>query len=149
MTTIFILSLAGAVISAAVGTFWYSNKTPMGRLHMTYLGFDKLSPEEQQQKIALGKSMMGKMYAGQLALSFLTSFATVFIIVESVRNQVPFLLAAGFVVFNWLCFMVPSVGGQVLWGNVDRSIAWKKFFSDITSSLITLLLIALMTSFFV
>ena len=49
MTTILILSLIGAILAAVVGTFWYSDKTPMGKIHMSYLGFDKLSKEEQEK----------------------------------------------------------------------------------------------------
>ena len=95
------------------------------------------------------KPKMAKMYVGQLVLSLLTSFATVFIIIMSVQNGIPFFAAVGFVLFNWLCFMVPIIGSDILWGNVDRTIAWKKFFSDISANLVTLLLIALLTSFFV
>ena len=95
MLTLLLLSLAGAVISAAVGTLWYSNKTPMGKLHLRYLGFDALSAEEQKAKVEEMKPKMVKMYAGQLVLSFLTAFATVFIVVMSVRNGVPLLLALG------------------------------------------------------
>ncbi len=149
MLTLLLLSLAGAVISAAVGTLWYSNKTPMGKLHLRYLGFDALSAEEQKAKVEEMKPKMVKMYAGQLVLSFLTAFATVFIVVMSVRNGVPLLLALGFVAFNWLCFMVPLIGSSILWGNVDREIAWKKFLSDIAANLVTLVLIVLLTSFFV
>lgn len=149
MLSIILLSIVGAVLAAVVGTLWYSNKTPMGRIHMHYLGFDKLSPEEQQNKMQTGKSMMPKMYAGQMILSLLTSFAVVFIITMSVRNGVPFTLALGFVVLNWLCFMVPIIGSGILWSNCDRTIAWKKFFSDIFANLVTLLVIAFLVSFFV
>src|SRR3990167_1536793 len=142
MLTIFFLTLAGVVISIAIGSFWYSMSTPMGRLHMKYLGFDKLSPEEQKQKIEEAKPAMPKVYAGQMLLSLLESFAVVIIITMSMQNGVPFLVALGFVVFNWLCFMVPVNGSQILWGNVERGIAWKKFFSDIMANLVTLLAIA-------
>ncbi len=147
--TLIILSLAGAVLAAVVGTFWYSNATPMGRLHMQYLGFDKLSEEEQKNKIEEAKPMMLKMYLGQMALSFLTSFATVFIVTLSVQNGVPLMMAIGFVIMNWLCFMVPIIGSGILWSNCDRKIAWKKFYSDILSNLVIILLIAFMTSFFI
>ena len=43
--TILLLSLAGVVISVVVGMLWYNPSTPMGRIHMRYLGFDILSPE--------------------------------------------------------------------------------------------------------
>lgn len=149
MITIILLSIAGAIISAIIGTVWYSNATPMGRLHMRYLGFDKLSAEQQQAMMAQGKSMMPKLYAGQMLLSFLTAFATVVIITMSLRGGLSFGTAIGFVAFNWLCFVVPTIGGALLWGNCDRAIVWQKFFSDILYSLVTLTVIAVVTNLFV
>ena len=148
MLSIILLSIFGAVLAAIIGTLWYSNKTPMGKIHMRYLGFNELSPEEQKNKMEMGKSMMPKMYAGQMILSLLTSFSVVFIITMSVRNGVPFTLALGFVIMNWLCFMVPIIGSGILWSNCDRTIAWKKFFSDIFANLVTLIAIAFLASFF-
>lgn len=149
MTTIILLSLAGAVLSAAIGTLWYSDKTPMGKIHLRSVGFDTLSEEERKRKMEEAKPMMPKMYAGQLLLSFLTSFAVVFIIVMSVRNGVSFPMAVGFAVFNWLAFMVPAIGSGIIWGNGDRKIAWQKFFSDSLSNLVTILLIALLAGLLV
>jgi hypothetical protein len=146
--SIVLLTIAGAVIAIAVGTFWYSNATPMGKLHMKYLGFDVLTPEEQKQKMAEGMKMMPKMYAAQIALSLLTSFAVVIIITMSMQNGRSFPMALAFVAFNWLCFIVPTIGGALLWSNVDRSIAWKKFLSDAAHNLTTVILIALLASFF-
>lgn len=148
MLTILLLALVGTIIAAIVGTLWYSNSTPMGKIHMQYLGFDKLTKEEQMKKMEEGKSMMFKMYSAQMALSFLTSLFTVFVVTESIRNGVPTAMAIGFPILSWLCFVVPTVGTGILWSNCDRSIVWKKFFSDIFSNLITILLIALMSSFF-
>jgi hypothetical protein len=147
--TIFLLSLAGAVIAAVIGTIWYSPNTPMGRLHMQSIGFDELSKDEQKKCMEDAQPMMPKMYAGQMILSFLTSFATVLILTMSVENGVSFTMALGFVLMNWLCFMVPVSGSSIIWGNCDRKIALKKFFSDIFSNLTILLVIALLTSFFV
>lgn len=149
MITILLLSLLGAIVAAVVGTFWYSNATPMGKLHMRFLGFDTLSEEEQKKKMEESKPMMPKLYAAQIALSFLTSFAVVFVVTMSVQNGVPLLMAIGFPVFSWLCFTVPAIGSAILWSNCDRQIAWKKFFSDILSSLVTILLIAFVVSLFV
>lgn len=149
MTSIILLSILGAVLSAVVGTIWYSMATPMGRLHMRYLGFDKLTPEEQKAKIAEAKPKMAGMYAGQMALSLLTSFATVFIITMSMRNGLTFWMALGFVLMNWLCFTVPIVGSNILWSNCDRAIAWQKFFSDISANLVTLIVVAGVAGLFV
>ena len=149
MLTILLLSLAGTVIAAILGTVWYSNKTPMGKIHMRYLGFDKLSPEEQKAKMAEAKPKMAKMYAAQMALSFLTAFSVVFVTTMSMKNGLPFSGALGFVMMNWLCFIVPIIGSGILWSNCDRGIAWKKFFSDIAENLVMVVVIAVMASLFV
>ena len=148
MTTIILLSLAGAVISAVIGTFWYSDKTPMGRIHMRYLGMDKLTPEQKQAEIEKAKPTMPKVYGAQFVLSALTSFAVAFIMVMSIRNGVSIWVALGFVAMNWLCFIVPTIGSSILWGNCDRAIAWKKFFSEIACNLVTLMLVGLLASLF-
>lgn len=83
LTTVLLLALAGTVIAMIIGTFWYMPNTPMGKLHMQYLGFDKLSPEEQQQKIAAAKPTMWKLYGVQMVLSFLTAAFVVFVVTLS------------------------------------------------------------------
>ena len=148
MTPIILLSLAGVVISVVVGTLWYMPGTPMGKVHMQYLGFDKLSLEEQQQKIAEAKPTMPKIYGMQMLLSFLMSFAVVFIVTMSMQNGMTFAMALGFVFFNWLCFVVPVVGGNILWGNCDGALARKKFISDALNFLVVIILVAVLTSFF-
>lgn len=149
MLTTLLLTLAGAILAAVVGTLWYSGRTPMGKLHMRSVGFDVLSPEEQKKKIEESLPLMKKLYSAQIALSLLSSFAVVFIVTMSVKNGVSFGMALGFVVMNWLCFSVPTIGSAILWGNCERAIALKKFASDSLSSLVTLILIAFMTSFFI
>ncbi len=147
--TLILLSLAGAVISAIIGTLWYSNGTPMGKIHMRSLGFDKLTPDEQKKKMEEAMPMMPKMYAAQMLLSFLTSFAVVYTVTMSVQNGTPVLTAMMFPIFNWLCYMVPVNGSGLLWGNCDREIVWKKFFSDILSNLVTVMAIAALAALFV
>lgn len=146
MLTTILLSLLGAIIYAVLGTLWYSMATPMGRLHMRYLGFDKLSPEEQKQKIDAAKPHMWKTYLAQIALAFLTSFFTVFVVTLSLKNGVSAAIAISFPVFAWLCFSAPAIGSQILFGNVDRAIACKKFFSDTVFILIVVFIIALIAS---
>ena len=148
MATIIILSIVGAVLAAVIGTLWYSGATPMGKIHMKSLGFDALSPEEQQQKIAEAKPQMPKVYAAQFGLSFLTAFAVVFMVQMSLANGLSVPMAVAFPIFNWLCFMVPVTGSALLWSNVDRSIVWKKFFSDTLSNLVTILVIAFLAVLF-
>lgn len=149
MLSIILLALGGVVVSVVIGTLWYMPNTPTGKIHMRYLGFDKLSPEEQQQKIAEAKPTMPKIYGAQMLLSLLTSFAVTFIVSMSLKNGVAFSMAVGFLLINWLCFVVPTVGMQILWGNCERSIAWQKFFSDSLNILVTILAIAGLVYFFV
>lgn len=149
MLTIIILSIVGAILSAVIGTIWYSNSTPMGKIHMKYLGFDKLSDDEKKAKIKEAIPTMPKIYGMQFLLSLLTSFAVVFIVMLSVRNGMAPKFAYSFIAFNWLCFMVPIIGSGILWGNCDRKIALKKFISDILCNLVTVLIIAFMASLFV
>ncbi|MDE2038170.1 MAG: DUF1761 family protein [Patescibacteria group bacterium] len=148
MITIIILAIAGAVIYAVIGTLWYSDKTPMGKIHMRSLGMDKLTEEERKQKMEAGKAVMPKMYAAQLGLSFLTSFWVVFVVLESLHNGLPLFMAVGFAVFSWLCFTVPAIGTGMLWSSCDRGLAWKRFFSDSASNLVTILAIAFAASLF-
>lgn len=149
MLTTIVLIFAGVVLSIIIGTIWYMPSTPTGKLHMRYLGFDKLSSEEQKQKIEEAKPTMPKIYAAQMLLSLLTSGAVVLIVSMSLKNGVTLLMALGFLLINWLCFVVPTVGMQILWGNCDRKIAWQKFFSDTLNILVTILLVAVMVNIFV
>lgn len=87
MLTMVLLSVAGAILAAVIGTFWYSPLTPMGRLHMKYLGFDTLSKEEQEQKIAEAKPQMPKVYGAQMLLSLLTAGAVVTIVTMSIDRK--------------------------------------------------------------
>ncbi len=116
---------------------------------MKYLGFYNLSEEEKKKKIEEAKPKMVKMYVAQMALSFLTAFSVVFITIMGMHNGLSFGMVIGFVLMNWLCFIVPVIGSGVLWSNCDRSIAWKKFFSDVASNLVTLVLVALLAKLFV
>jgi hypothetical protein len=132
----------------AIGTVWYMPNTPMGKLHMRNIGFDKLTPEEQAKKIADARPTMWKTYLGQMALSLLTSLSVVFIVTMSMQNGVPVAIALVFPFVNWLCFSVPAIGQQILWGNCDAAIAWRKFFSDTGCILVTVLVIGSITAFF-
>jgi hypothetical protein len=149
MTTILVLALIGTVISVIVGTLWYMPTTPTGKLHMKYLGFDALSKEEQNLIIERAKPTMWKTYLGQMVLSFLMSVSVVFVVVMSIQNGVPVAMALVFPLANWLCFTVPAVGGSILWGNCDRSIAWQKFFSDTGCTLVSVILTGLLAAWWV
>jgi hypothetical protein len=148
MLLILTLAVVGAFLASAVGTVWYAPQTPMGRIHMQYLGFDTLSKEAQAEKLAAEKPNMPKRYVAQLGLSFLTSFFVVFVLVMSAQTGVSMVSAVLFSIMGWICFVVPTVGSAILWGNCDPAIARKKFLSDIGCNLVTILLIVLLTSLF-
>ncbi len=147
MTTIILLGILGAVISAAIGTFWYSMATPMGKIHMESVGFNQLSKEQQDAKIAEMKPKMWKYYLAQMFLSFLTSafIAGIMVAQKSLGSGVIY----GEVTAIWLCFVVPLVGQALLWGNIDQKLRWKKFISDSLSNLVTFLVIVLVFSFII
>lgn len=142
MSTIILIGILGAVISAALGTFWYSGATPMGRWHMRYLGFDTLSEEEKAKMIAEAKPRMWKTYSAQMVLSFLTSFFIAFVTSYTVQNGGPATAVFYYIPMIWIAFTVPMIGQNILWGTSEGSLAWKRFFSDSLYNLITFLIIA-------
>ncbi len=148
MLTFILLTVAGAVLAAIIGSIWYSPMTPTGRLHMRYIGFDMLSPAEQTARITEAKPRMPKLYGAQFFLSLLTSAFVVAVVMISVQNGVPLLTAVVFPLISWLCFVVPTIGSSILWGTCDPKIAWKKFFSDILCILVTILIISALTILF-
>ncbi|MEN9338343.1 MAG: hypothetical protein RI945_68 [Candidatus Parcubacteria bacterium] len=143
ITTIILLGILGAIISAVLGTFWYSMATPMGRLHMRSLGFDKLSEEEKKKMIKEAKPHMWKSYLLQMFLSFLTSafIAGIMLYQKSMTSAV-----YGEIFAIWLCFTVPLIGQALIWNNHDRKLALKKFFSDGLFNLVVFLVIAFVFS---
>ena len=136
MTTMILLALLGAVIAAVIGTLWYSQATPMGKWHMQYLGFDKLTPEEQKQKIQEAKPKMPSNYGAQLLLSFATSLFIVFV-ASRVGKDV-----YGYLTMIWAAFVLPLIGSSMIWSNCDRALVWKRFFSDGLNNLVTYYAIA-------
>ena len=146
---IILLGILGAVISAAIGTFWYSMKTPMGRVHLKSLGFMELSKAEQNEKIAEMKPKMWKYYLAQLFLSFLTSVFIAFVMMAQKGFGAGVSVIYGELGFIWLAFTVPMVGQSLLWGNCDLKLRWKKFFADIFANLVTYFVIIFVFSFII
>lgn len=143
---IVLLGILGTIISIAIGWFWYSLKTPMGRLHMATTGFGNLSKEEQMKRMEEMKPQMWKYLVAQAFLALLTSLFIAFIMIEQRGFGTGIIF--GEVALVWLCFTVPIVGQSILWGNCDKKLRWKKFFSDILSNLVTYMVIVLVFSFF-
>jgi hypothetical protein len=149
MTISIIVGIIGAIISAVIGTVWYSDKTPMGRVHMRSLGFDKLSAEEKAAMIAKAMPTMWKTYLAQFVLSFMTSLFIGFVTAYTVYSGGPAEAVYYYVGMIWFAFTVPMVGQHVLWGNVDASIAWKKAISDSAYNLCVFLMIAFVATLLV
>jgi hypothetical protein len=142
MGTVFLVGILGAIISAITGTLWYMDSTPMGKWHMAYLGFDKLTDAEKKKLMAEAKPRMWKNYSAQTLLSFLTSFFIAFVTSYTIQNGGPANAVYSYVLSIWLAFTVPMIGQNILWGASEGSLAWKRFFSDSFYNLITFLIIA-------
>lgn len=141
MIKVILISILGAIISAIIGTFWYSMSTPMGRTHMEVIGFTKLSKKEQEKAIEKAKPNMWKSYLLQMFLSFLTSFFIAFVTYYTVEGGQSANLAYFYVFFIWLTFVIPMIGQNLLWGNVQKNLRLKKFLSDSIYNLFTYLVI--------
>ncbi|MDE2021790.1 MAG: DUF1761 family protein [Patescibacteria group bacterium] len=148
MAAVIAVGVLGAVISAVVGTLWYSGSTPMGRWHMQYLGFYKLSEEEKAKRIAEAKPRMWRSYSAQTALSLVTSLFIAFVTSYTVQNGGPASAVYFYVLAIWVAFTVPVIGQNILWGTSEGALAWKRFFSDSAANLITFLLIAFVATLF-
>ncbi|MFI5260519.1 MAG: DUF1761 family protein [Candidatus Paceibacteria bacterium] len=148
MATIIIIGVLGALIGIVIGMFWYSDKTPMGKWHMASVGFDKLSPEERARVIAEAKPRMWKQFSAQALLSFITAFFIGAVTSFSVQNGAPASSVFFYIPAIWLAFTVPTIGQNILWGSTKGALAWKRFFSDSISNLITYLLVAFVATLF-
>ncbi len=142
MSTVILVAVLGAVISAVTGTLWYSGSTPMGKWHMEYLGFNNLTDEEKKRLMAESKPRMLKNYSAQLFLSFLTSLFIAFTTSYTVQNGGVATAVYYYVVMAWGAFTMPMIAQGLLWGKGEGSLAWKRFFSDSLYNLITFLIIA-------
>lgn len=144
MFEIFLIGIIGAIISAILGTLWYNDKTPMGKWHMQYLGFDRLSKDEKAAMIKEAAPKMWKTYLAQFGLSFMTSLFIGFVTSFSAMGGAPLSAVFMYVAMIWLSFTLPLIGQGMLWGTSGGSLAWKRFASDAIYNLITYLLIALL-----
>lgn len=131
--------ILGAISAAVIGTFWYGTKTPMGKWHMQYLGFDKLSQEEKDKLIAEAKPKMWKTYSLQLLLSFITASFIGFVTGFTVENGGPAISAYYYVSMIWFAFAVPLIGQEILWGTTEGSLSWKRMVSGSLYNLLTFL----------
>ncbi len=143
MITIILAGIVGAIVSAIIGTFWYSMGTQLGKWHMQYVGFDKLSDEEKKKLIKEAKPKMWKTYLAQMFLSFITSVFIAGVLKYTVDNGGPANVVFYYVAMIWIAFTVPLIGQGFLWGKTEGSLAWKLFFSNSLANLVTFLIVAL------
>lgn len=148
MATIAIIGVVSAIMSIVVGMLWYSDKTPMGRWHRASLGFDQLSPEERERMKSEAKPHMWKQFLAQMLLSFITGVFIAGVISFSVLSGAPASSVFFYITAIWLAFTVPLVGQNILWGGPKGALAWKRFFSDSFSNLLTYLLVAFVATLF-
>jgi hypothetical protein len=148
MSTVILIGFIGAIISAITGTLWYGDWSPMGRWHMQALGFDNLTEEEKKKLREEAGSKMWKTYIAQMFLSLLTGLFIGFVTSYSVQNGAPANSVFYYVPMVWLCFTVPMIGQNILWGSSEGSLAWKRFFSDSFYNLVTFFVIAFVATLF-
>jgi len=144
-----LIGVVGAVVSAIVGTFWYSGATPMGKWHMQYLGLDKLSEEEKAKMIAEAKPKMWKTYFAQMILSFLTSLFIGFTTSFTVQSGGPDSVVYFYVLMIWVAFTIPMVGQNIIWGKSEGNLACKRFISDSLSNIVSFMIIAFIATLLV
>ena len=127
-----ILILIGIIISFIIGMLWHNSKFWGGRIHFQYTGFAKLSEAEKEKVKEKFKPVMWKIFLAQILLSALMSTFIALVMIATTGYGISKYSVFWYVLFIWLCFLVPVLGGGVLWG-VDREkkILWQKFFSDI------------------
>ena len=121
----------------------------MGKWHMQYLGFDKLSEEEKAKMIAEAKPKMWKTYSAQMILSFLTSAFIGFTTSFTVQSGGPANAIYYYVLMIWIAFTIPMIGQNILWGTSEGSLAWKRFISDSFSNLVSFMIIAFLATLIV
>ncbi len=88
------------------------------------------------------KPKMWKSYSAQLLFSLLTSLFIGFVTSYTIQSGGPANAVYFYVLSIWIAFTVPMIGQNILWGNYERGLAWKKFFSDSFYNLFTYLIIA-------
>ena len=147
--TLILMTFIGMIIAIIIGSIWHSPNTWGGRIHMRYLGFDKLSKAEQNKMIAEAKPQMWKSYLAQSILSLMTSGFIAFVMYMTVSGGLSKYFVFLYVIMIWCAFIVPVIGSNILWGNCEKGLKVKKFLADIIYQFITLFVITLVLTFFV
>ncbi|MBP9765765.1 MAG: DUF1761 domain-containing protein [Candidatus Pacebacteria bacterium] len=139
MLKIILLSFIGAFISMLITTIWHSSKL-FGKVRMDYHAKQALSFEEHINKIQEKKPELMKIYLIQFLFSFITSFFLAVVM----KGGYGFIYSKYLFIFIglvWISFTVPAIGTDVLWSDAKGKIAFKKFLSEIFSSLLTFIVI--------
>ena len=141
-------TLLGIITSVVIGTLWHSPFSPFGKIHMEYLGFDKLSQEEQARKIEEAKPHMWKVYLKQMVLSGMTSAALAYLLIV-LPKDVPLSVMYMSITALWVAFVIPLIGQNLLWGPCeDEKLQLKKFLGDSLYQIVTYSAIIFVLSLF-
>ncbi|MDQ1282023.1 MAG: hypothetical protein QG630_374 [Patescibacteria group bacterium] len=140
MLKIILLGIIGAIISMIIGMIWHSSKL-FGKSQLDYNAKKVLTFEEHKNKCEESKHLVSQKYLLQFLLSFITSFFLA-LVMKGGYGDIHDKYLYMFVALVWISFTVPAVGTNVLWSEVPKKIALKKFLSDIFYCLITFMLIA-------
>lgn len=143
------MTIIGMIIAIIIGSFWHSPGTWSGRIHLQYLGFDKLSKSEMKNIIEVAKPEMWKTYLAQSILSIMTSLFIAFVMINTVQVGQSKYYVFAYMLMIWLGFIIPITGSNLLWGNCEKGLRVKKFFADISYQFVTLFIITLVFTFFV
>jgi hypothetical protein len=142
-------TLTGIIVSIVIGTLWHSPFSPFGKIHMEYLGFTKLSKEEQAKKIEEAKPHMWKIYLKQIVLSGITSAALAYLLI-TLPKEASISVVYISITALWVAFIAPLVGQNLLWGPcADEKLQLKKFFGDSLYQIITYSSIIFILSLFI
>jgi hypothetical protein len=132
-----------AVVGMGIGALWHS-KMLFGNAFMEASGMDMNMPPEKMKEIQKG---MWKYYLTQFILLLIQLyFLSIAILIMSWGGRGGDVQESGVMtgvltaLGVWLGFIIPSIGGQCLWSNRPRKMAWRLFFINAGYMLVSLLI---------
>lgn len=150
MASLFFIALLGVVISMVIGMVWHMPNIPTGKLHMDYIGFNKLSPSEQKKQMEAAQPHMWKSFLWQAILSYMSSLFIVFVMYYTTLGGVSSSMVYGYILMIWLGFIIPIIGWTIIWSSRNQKVnlLWIYFMSETIYYLISYLAIAYAFHFF-
>lgn len=118
MAVNYLAVLVCAIMSMVLGMIWYG---PLfGRKWMEVIGLDPALMDDKEKRKEMSKGA-GRLYTLQLFLSVLESYAIVLFFQGGWPQSIQLLI------FIWIGFIVPILGGASLWGGDSPKKAWMRF----------------------